>query len=392
MPIIKATEKAVLAVPTPAEGKVVYNIEGVPGFMLVMHKHGGSYVIQRRVNGRSTRVTIGRREEMHIREATRQALEYSAKMRAGVDPLQERREAREEEQRSTFTLRDAWQLFRRSKPYRATTERHYERWLEKHLPDWIDRPMEELADRVGVRLRHEKITRNSGQVMANNVMKVFRAIYRRARREYPSLPEDPTQNVNWHKVGARDSALKYDELKPWYDRVTALRNPVKELYWLCVALTAGRRNQIASARWQDIDFKAGTWTFPPENVKGGKGYTIPVSEWLLVRLKEARGDKAETDWVFPATRVRGHKVSQSGHLDNPRNNVQGLPGPHALRHTYRSMAVIARIPDLEIRLLLNHTPRDVSEAYITRAVTLDHLRKAQEEMTAFMLKAFGLVK
>lgn len=384
MPTVEATEKSISAVPKPDSGKVVYNINGVPGFMLVMHKSGGSFVLQRRVNGRSTRVTIGRREEMHVKEALRRALELSAAMRDGLDPLLEKR-------RTAFTLQAAWELFRRSKPLRSTTIAHYEHWLTKHVPDWLDRPLQELgADRVGVRLRHEKITRESGPVMANNVMRVFRAIYRRAQREQPDLPAPPTVNVDWHKVGARDSALKYDELRAWYEKVEALRNPVKTLYWLAVLLTGGRRNQLACARWQDIDFSAGIWTFPPENVKGGKGYTIPVSAWLLERLKEAKAS-SDSEWVFPATRVQGRRVSRSGHLDNPRNNAQGLPGPHALRHTYRSLAVIARIPDLEIRLLLNHTPRDVSEAYITRAVTLDHLRKAQEEMTAFILRAIGVL-
>jgi integrase len=163
---------------------------------------------------------------------------------------------------------------------------------------------------------------------------------------------------------------------------------VKRDYWISVLLTGGRRNQVAEAQWQHIDFDKETWHFPEP--KGGveRAYTIPISKYLLKRLQKRKVENIGLDpdslWVFPSARA------ESGHLSIPRNDKQGLPLAHTLRHTYRTHSLLAGVADIESHLLMNHKPYGVNYDYITRSVTIEHLRTAQEKITAHLLSCFGI--
>src|SRR5262249_51241131 len=157
--------------------------------------------------------------------------------------------------------------------------------------------------------------------------------------EVPSLPPDPTENVDWHEDRRRQTSLTVEDLGDWYVKVVKLSNDVKRDYWLAVLFTGGRRTQMAESQWKHIDLEAGTWHFP--RPKGGteRAYTIPLSRFvteLLKTRKEANAAlRADSPWVFPS------EEAECGCLQKPRNDKQGLPMAHALRHTYRTHGLIA---------------------------------------------------
>jgi integrase len=63
--------------------------------------------------------------------------------------------------------------------------------------------------------------------------------------------------------------------------------------------------------------------------------------------------------------------------------------PHVFRHTYRTLATSAHVSDIAIRLLMGHSLRgDVSFDYLTADLTW--LRKAQEEISTYILEAAGV--
>jgi integrase len=327
-------------------------------------------------------------------------------MKQGVNPNEQKRENRVR----GMTLREAFNLFMSSEPRSPKTIQLYQSAFDRHLARWEGRTMEDIGnDRAGVRKLHETTTaagrsglakqkvkcgkevpEHAGHATANNVMRLLKGIYNRARVEVPSLPEDPTINVNWHKDRVRNTSLSVDELKGWFGKVEALQNPIKRDYWISVILTGGRRSQIAESEWEHIDFKKATWHFPKP--KGGteRAYTVPVSEYLLDRLQRRREQNDElhagSKWIFPSEK------SKSKHLSIPRNDKQGLPLAHALRHTYRTHSLIAGVSDIESHLLMNHKPDGVNYDYISRTVTIEHLRGAQEKITAHFLKHFGVAR
>jgi integrase len=126
-------------------------------------------------------------------------------------------------------------------------------------------------------------------------------------------------------------------------------------------LTAQRRGEVLSMRWQDID---GTWwTIPADFAKNGRSHRVPLSPQALAILKRLR-EGAEGPWVFPSP-------TADGPIENPQKAVQRLrtrSNVHDLRlHDFRRTAASHMtgmgISRLTVQKLLNHAERDVTAVY-----------------------------
>ena len=52
-----------------------------------------------------------------------------------------------------------------------------------------------------------------------------------------------------------DDCLQKEQLKSWFSAVRSLNNPIASAYLQVLLLTGARREEIASLRWSDVDFK-----------------------------------------------------------------------------------------------------------------------------------------
>lgn len=78
------------------------------------------------------------------------------------------------------------------------------------------------------------------------------------------------------------------------------------LYVHLLAYTAARIETLRHVRWQDVDLVEGRITFPHANVKGRRGYEVPIAPQLvetLARSKDLRGTNAyDQAYLVPARR------------------------------------------------------------------------------------------
>lgn len=419
-PKIDISESASHALPLKSGAHVDRSL---PGFMVLCGRQSRTYAFQREVNGKTIRVNLGRVGAITADNARLEALKAKKALDAGQNP----NFAKKVEAAKATSLDEAYELYKKSEKRAPKTLELYDTMFRLYLKPWADKnrmTMEAIGlDRPGVRKLHEDITArvkakleadyqkrvdanakkrkplelnpitpHPGESTANNALLLLKGIYNRARTEVPALPEDPTKNVNWHDDQQRQNSLRPDALQAWYDRVQKLTNPVKRSFWLAVILTGARRNSVAEARWTDIDMDGALWHFP--NPKGGEDmrYTVPISRYLMDRLTELREHNgkvfttAKQEWVFPSDR------SVSGHLTFPRNDKQGLPMSHSLRHTYRTHSLLAGVSDLHSHLLMNHRIEGVNAGYISRLVAMPELAESQEKITRHFLKLFGVIK
>ncbi|MCC6394779.1 MAG: integrase family protein [Bryobacterales bacterium] len=395
----------------------------LPGFMVLCGRVSRTYAYQREVNGKTIRVNLGQVGEITAENARLEALKAKKAIDAGQNPNVTRRI----ESAKAIALDEAYELYKKSEKRSPKTLELYDTMFRLYLKPWAEKYRHTLEsiglDRPGVRKLHEDITAvvkakieseykkrveanakrrvprelnpmtpHPGESTANNCLLLLKGVYNRARTEVPALPEDPTKNVNWHDDHQRQNSLKPDDIRGWYKRVQALTNPVKRTYWLAVLLTGARRNSVAEARWSDINLEEALWHFP--NPKGGEEmrYTVPISRYLLDRLKELKEHNANVftgermEWAFPSDR------SKCGHLTFPRNDKQGLPMSHSLRHTYRTHSLLAGVSDLHSHMLMNHRIEGVNAGYISRHVAMPELAESQEKITRHFLKLFGVIK
>src|SRR5437773_3936527 len=110
-----------------------------------------SYFALRRVAGKQVKFTFAKYGELTVAEARGKAIRHLARMSEGVNPIEEKRQARAEAKRAEVrgtTLAGALDLYEgtlRAKGRAARTIEDYRYLLEKYLAAWLGRPLTELT-------------------------------------------------------------------------------------------------------------------------------------------------------------------------------------------------------------------------------------------------------
>ncbi|MCS0582130.1 integrase family protein [Massilia pinisoli] len=361
---------------------MLYADSEMRGFYLIVTPTKRGFYVQSLVNGRQVRTKLGDHPAMDAKQARDAARKTLVDMRAGANPNEERRKARAR----GITLRESLDLHLAAKPLSPRTKEDYRYNCEQYLEDWLDKPLAELgADRAGMRERHRRITERHGAPSADNVFRIFRALYNRGLREHPDLPPNPTANVDYHGLRRRKVDVEAERLLAWGKAVLGL-HPVRRDLHLFMMLTGMRRTSACEARPEDLDLCAARLHVPKPKGGSTRAFDLPLSAVLVDllghRLNESPKLQRKARWLFPAESESGHVAEVAQH------ELDGLTG-HALRHCFSTLAVRAGVPLLELKYLLNHAAGNVTMGYIH--VGVEHLAKHQETASRYILGALGLM-
>ncbi len=402
--VVKLTKTVVdRAQPVEVNGKTrqkLYLDSELKGFGLCVGAKSKTFFAQRGIGGsRTVRVTIARYGVLTVEQARKEAQQLLAKLARGVNPAEEKRAARAK----GITLAEAWALYQdtlKTKGSSPKTLTGYEQAMG-YLAPWRDKPLAKIT-REDVRLRHKAIAEevrsgkragkfhknrkrmeSTGHDTANRVMRVLRAVWNRARKQHPELPECPTANVDFFKTEKPRSAIPADALPRWYQAVMADKNTIRRDYLLVALLTGLRRNDVATMRWTDVGLDVSTLFVPAPKGGKAKAFSLPLSDSLVELLK---GRKAENETLFPKSPWCFPSASKAGHIMEPRIDVPGLRWtPHDLRRTFITVAESLDISAFAIKSLVNHAqPKEgVTSGYIS--ITVERLRPPMQAITDKML-------
>jgi integrase len=385
------TKKAVDALPHPKEGQTLYWDSDLHGFGIRVGVRDKVFILQRDIRGRSRRITIGRYGsnvgDLTLQQARRKAEKLAGEMVAGHDPV----EQRELTTGGGITLRQAWVLYEAhldAKERSPVTKAGYWGLLQYYVSDWLDQPLIEITPEAAHQ-RHVKLTKERGRYAANAVMRVIRAIWRRALRQHRGIGLEPTKNVDFNQEKPREGVVK--DLPGWWRGVQLIDNPIRRDLYTWLLFTGCRSGESKTLRWSQIDFDAGIARFP--KTKTGK-FDLPLSSFLIDLLKARRSCAAtravygDSPWVFPGDAKAGHVVEVKLSAAERKLFAEEWT-PHTLRHTWiTASAFKVQIPELHSRLLVNHAiakKRDAHAGYLH--ADLDDMRQSQQRMSAYMLAA-----
>ena len=385
----------------------IYRDSELIGFAIRVNATCKTYIVEKKVLGRSVRSTIGLHGIITVSQARDIAREKLAQMSQGINPNEMKRKIISDEKakiilsRSKPTLEEAFNNYLTHKKLKERTIYDYKIVVDQYLKDWKPLKLDEIS-RSMIQIKHTELTQNS-KAQANMAMRVFRAIYNYSVEYYldendkPILDtHNPVKSLNaknaWNKIRRRKTHINEDQLPDWIKAVFEYQDRGQKTetnrdFLLTLILTGFRRDECESLPWSSIDLKYGSITsIDPKN---GEPHTLPMGDFLFELMKKRRR-LIQGEWVFPSSK------SSSGHIVNiskVRSKINKSCGVnftfHDLRRTFGSIAENLDYGQYTIKKLLNHKKeddRDVTSGYVQ--VSEKKLREAMNAIEDTVLKNY----
>lgn len=391
MPNLKLTKAAIDKIALTPGKQTIYWDADLPGFGLLVGATKKTYIAQKRLpGGKSLRLTVGAVGEFtEVKDARARAGELMQDVRAGENPVAERKKAAARAAIHDRTLREwleAYLEYRHDLRPKSITE--YRRAVDRYMSAWADRPLHHITGDDVERL-HRKL--GSHPATANGTMRALRAIWNFAAERDGALGACPTRRLKkaWFDVERRHGMVSEADLPRFWTACGELENPVMGDYLRFVLLTGMRRSEAAGLRWDEVDLVGRVVRLPAERNKAGRWFELPMSDLVHDILVRRRADGNDHGWVFPARSASGHVEEPKFALDMVEQATGIQVTVHDLRRTFTTIAESCDISPMALKALVNHSlGRDVTAGYIQ--VTTSRLREPVQRVANRFRELCGL--
>lgn len=194
----------------------------------------------------------------------------------------------------------------------------------------------------------------------------------------------------------KDDCLQREQLRAWFEHVQRIGNPTISAYLQTLLLTGARRDELASLRWEDVDFQWHSMTIR-DKVEGER--TIPLTPYVasLLAPLPRRVRTADDCEAASIPYVFSSPTSSSGKLLEPRIqhvkalNAAGLPhvSLHGLRRSFGTLSEWVECPVGVVAQIQGHKPSAIAEKHYRRR-PLDLLRMWHCKIEAWILEQAGI--
>ncbi len=375
-----------------------------------------AYIFQAKVKGKSMRITIGKVSAWSIKDAQDETRRLQVQIDNGNDPRQVKadnaaaKEAAQAEQeaqqaRETVTVAEAWQAYIKERSAAMSDGKPV--WGDKHKKHHAyflqaggekrtrgRRPGEPAKTRPGILVSlmtmrlidlDEKaiaawVEKESARAptMTSHAFRFLRAFMTWCAKQdaysaavhADACQSDAVKNKVQKPQTKKNDSLRKAQLRPWFEAVQKIGNPVIAVYLQCLLLTGARRNELAALRWADVDFQWKSMTIR-DKVEGERTIPLtPYAEHLISALPRRNG------FVFSS------RTAASGRLEEPRNPhnkalaAAALPAVslHGLRRSFGTLSEWVEVPAGIVAQIMGHKPSAIAEKhYIQRELDLLHL-------------------
>lgn len=340
---------------------VTYPVGGVSGLLMQVTAGGGrSWILRTLVGGRRREIGLGGFPDVPLADARTKAREAKDLIRAGIDPVEERRAARAalvQAQNGRTTWATAVEEFLKAQDAKFRNEKHRKQWratLDAYAAPLAQRAVASIVvdDVLAVLTpiwtgKTETASRLRGRmeaVLAFSTVQGWREGDNPARwrGNLDTILPAPGKlaKVRHH------AALSLADAPAWFADLRAREGTAtRALEFL--ALTAARSGEVRGALWSEIDLDAALWTIPADRMKAGKEHRVPLTAEAVAVLKAlpriegnplvfpaARGGML-SDMSLSACMRRINEARPGGYLDT---RTKRAAVPHGLRSTFRDWA------------------------------------------------------
>lgn len=419
---LKLTTGKIRELEYPEKGQVFLWDSEVPGLGVRSTSNSKTFVFQSRLGPKTIRVKIGDTKTWAIDSkdpklpgARQEARRLKSLIDSGVDPRNEKKKRiveehirREEEKRSEITFSDAWTDYLEARKDRWS-EHHYKDHLKSvkqggqlqkrghkkskpgPLVDFLPLKLSDLTqERIASWLENESQKRPTRARLAFAHLKAFLR-WCDAQQGYAGLVS-PDICSTWvkreyvPKMRSKNDCLQKEQLKAWFSAVRDYHNPVMSAYLQAVLLTGSRRNEIATLKWDDVDFKWESLTIQNDKVDGVRVIPLtPYVKWLISRLPR------RNEWVFSSPGAKSGRVMEPCRPHNNALEVAGIEGLtiHGLRRSFGTLSEWVECPAGVVAQIMGHKPSATAEKHYKKR-PLDLLRMWHVKIEDWILRQAGI--
>ncbi|WP_040622728.1 tyrosine-type recombinase/integrase, partial [Rhodovulum sp. PH10] len=377
--------------------------DDIPGFGLRVlssrTEHGEercvrSYLVQyRTAQGRSRRLTLGKHGKLTADMARKEAFRVFDAVRAGKDPVAERRASIEAP--VVNELLDRYLAEHVRKRNRPSTQAEVTRIVERHIRPRLGRHKVAAVTRQDIGKLHREVAGTPRQ--ANVAVAICSKAFALAEA-WGMRPEstNPCSKIERYPESTRERFLTADELArlgatlrqaettglPWTidpqrpiskhlakeeNRRTLLARVTTAAVELLL-FTGCRLSEVLNLRWAQVDLDAGTITLA--QTKSGRPQVIVINgpaRQVLAQLPRPKG----SPWVLPSTTDAEKPLSKTA-IEKAWSRIRAAAKIedvrlHDLRHTVGTYAGQAGANAFLVRDLLRHKTLAMTGRYVNRA-------------------------
>jgi integrase len=294
------TIKNIEGLKMPAQGRVyVYDTHQAALACCVTHQGSKTFYAIRRIEGRPTRVRVGRFPEITIEQARKSVARLLGEIAQGKNPQADRRQARRE-----HTIEGLFQhwLEAHAKLHKQTWKED-QRQFDTFLAPWRTRRLSTIT-KSDVQSLHAKIGRDHGQYAANRLLALVRAIFNKADDiGYRGL--NPARGVKKFTESSRDRFLQPEEAPALFAAILA-EPAIFADFFLLALLTGARRANVQAMAWTDLHLDAAVWRIP--ETKAGIPVLVHLPDKAIEILRRRQTEVNGSPFIFPTRSVTGHLV------------------------------------------------------------------------------------
>lgn len=392
----------------------LHAVGGVDGLYLSISKQGNrSWILRIVIGGSRREMGLGSFPEVPLADARRDALAARERVRAGANPINERRErnAAAVTVASSLTFAEAYEQF-------LTTKKLKELSNAKHRDQW--------RSTFGTYVRPKLGTKPVAVVSTDDILSVLKPIWSTKTETASRIRGRLEKVLSWaKKVGLREGenpaiwkdnlehllptpekikkvehqpAVKLADAPRWMARLQRMQG-MGAIALKFLALTACRSGEIRGATWDEFDLPNRIWIIPAARMKMDREHRVPLTDTMLAELKSVPRFEG-SPYVFPATRGgtlsdmtlsavmrRMHtsavEEGEGGFIDR----TSGRPAvPHGLRSTWREWAAEKTdYPREMAEIALAHAVGNAVERAYLRSDMLDKRRQMMVAWEKFLM-------
>ena len=437
-----------------------------PGLGLRVTANGAkAYIYQSRLRGKTIRMTIGdpahwplesqwRKDVaagepvLHRLGARDRAQQYGTLIAQGINPREQEQDAiaaneaakqeraaaaeaaQAEARRQSVTLGELWPVY---------IEARRANWNALHLHDnqrvvarggderkrskaktvagplasLLDVPLSTLdAEAIEAWLRKESATRPTATALSYRLLKAFIRWMDGETKYKGIVPAGAYASQRVREAVAspqtkEGDCLEREQLPAWFAGARKIDSPVISAYLQGLLITGARREELATLKWQDVDFRWRSLTLK-DKVEGKR--KIPLTPYLASLLRDLqrinstppnkrqlrRLEKQGKTWQ-PSPWVFFSGTAESGRITEPRPAHvemladEGLPhlSFHGLRRSFGTLCEWVEVPSGISAQIMGHKPSAIAEKHYRRR-PLDLLRSWHDKIEAWMLEQAGI--